>query len=716
MLAEDNPDLAEHADRAHHTDHTDHTVHTVHGTCLHDCPDSCGWVVTVRQAATDLPDLADQQPVAVQLRGNPQHPYNKGELCPKVTKYLDRVYSDQRVFTPLRRIGAKGSGQFEPISWTEALDEIASNFQSIISQYGAEAIMPYSSAGNQSLLAICYPERFWNRLGATRILRAICGPTVGAGVSMTNGTGQGIDPLEIEHAQLILLWATNTKVTNRHLWPTIQAARARGAQVVVIDPIRTVTADDADWFVQPLPGTDVALMLAMMHVLIRDGLIDQPWIDAHTTGFAELHDHVADWTPTRAATVCGLDAADIERLAALYGTVKPAVIRTLVGAEHHEHGAMMFRTMACLPALTGQWQYRGGGLARSIGNWTFQHFDEAALEGKHLLGDRQPRWLNMSRLGEILTATQNPPIRALMVWNCNPLVITPNAELVRQGLLRPDLFTVVHDQFVTDTARLADIILPATSQIEATDVVASWGHLWLGWNEAAIAPQGESVSNSELHRRLAQAMGYTEPELFEDDLSALRRGMPTIDIDQLRADGFVKMPYPDDGLPYGGGVFPTASGRVELFSTQLAKLGHPALPTYTAAAEGAGSLLAQRYPLQLLTPKQHQRFLNSSYAHLPRHGGAEDGPYLELCADDAASRTIADGQMVQVTNDRATLTLPARISGRLRQGVVSIPWGWWSQHHPDGRVANSLTNDTLTDWGGGVAFSDTLVQVSAVVN
>lgn len=672
----------------------------VHGTCHHDCPDSCGWQVTVRDG------------VAVQLRGNPDHPYSAGELCPKVNRFLDRVYSPDRITTPLRRVGTKGEGRFEPISWDEALAEIAARFDAIIASDGPGAILPYVSAGNQGLLALLFGERFWNRLGAATTTGALCGAVAGAGSASTHGTGKGLDPTELRHSRLILLWGTNTRLTNRHLWPTIEAARADGAQVVVIDPIRTITAESADWFVQPLPGTDVALMLAMMHVLVRDGLVDTEWVDAHTIGFPELRDHVAEWTPARAAAECGVDEADIERLATLYGTIRPAAIRTLIGAEHHEHGAMFFRTLTCLPALVGAWRDRGGGYARSVGVWSDALINSAQLMGPGLATSPR-RHVPMVRLGEVLTDADRS-VRALVVIACNPLVVVPNAEQVRLGLEREDLFTVVHDQFLTDTVRYADLVLPATTHIEALDVVPSWGHLHIGWNEPAIEPVGESVSNSELHRRLAGALGFTEPELFDDDLTALRQALPDVDVDELRRHGWVRVPYPADGRPFADGVFPTPSGRVELSSELLAALGRPALPTYEPAHESRSGdpELAGRFPFALLTPKRHTRFLNSSYSHLPKHGPLEGSPYVEMVAADATRLGLVEGDLARVWNDRAELVLPVGITDRVRAGVVAVPWGWWRHQHGDGPTANSLTNDALTDWGGGVAYSSTLVAVA----
>ncbi|MGB0112198.1 MAG: molybdopterin-dependent oxidoreductase [Ilumatobacteraceae bacterium] len=693
---------------------------TVNGTCHHDCPDSCGWTVTVDDG------------VAVKLRGNPEHPYSAGELCPKVNRFVDRVYDPNRLLYPLRRVGPKGSGEFERVSWDDALTEIGTRLRAIIDEHGAESVLPFSDAGNQSLLSMMgLSGRFFGHMGASNLVRAICGPTVGAGMRMTNGSGRAMDALEIEHSQLIVLWATNTKLTNRHLWPTIETARSRGARVVVIDPIRTLTADAidpdrGDQFIQPLPGTDIALMLAMMHVIIRDGLTNDRWIADHTSGYDELKTAVADWTPERAAAVTGVDAAVIEQFATDYATTRPAAIRTLIGAEHHENGAMFHRTLACLPALTGAWAERGGGIAKSVGSYSdalvdlpaYMRPDLEVAGGRHVA-----RTLNMSRLGESLTTphagqADGPGVHAFIVWNCNPLVIVPNAEVVRRGLERDDLFTVVHEQFLTDTAKYADIVLPATTQVESTDVVLPWGHLWLGWNEAAIEPVGESCSNTEFFRRLAGAMGYAEPSLYDDDDTLLRAGLPSVDLDELRRVGWMRVPYPDDGRPFGDGDFDTPSGRVEFVSEQLARMGQPRVPVYVPPREGPGGdpdLLA-RYPLQLMTPKHHTRFLNSAYAQLPKHGPAEGGPFVELDAVDAAARGLRDGATARVWNDRASVEVPVKITERLRPGLASIPFGWWMQHHPDGKVANSLTNDTLTDWGGGVAYSDTLVQIEAATN
>ncbi len=678
---------------------------TVHGVCHHDCPDTCGWVVET-----------DDKGVAVRMRGDEDHPFSAGELCPKVNRFLDRVYHPDRILTPLRLVGAKGSGAFEPVTWEVALRDVGERLTDLVNTHGGECVLPFSDAGNQSVLSLHgISSRFFNHIGASRLLRNICGPTVGAGLSMTNGNGKSLDPMEIEHSRLIVLWGTNTRLTNRHLWPTIEKARAAGARLVVIDPVKTITADaadgDDDYFLQPLPGTDIALMLAVMHIIIRDDLVDDEWVSEHTLGFDELSTHVATRTPEWAAAITGLSVADIERFARDYATIGPAVIRTLVGAEHHENGGMFFRTIACLPALIGAWKHRGGGIARSVGMWQDSMIDEAALTRPDLLAGRSPRTLNMSRLGEILTDT-DPPVHAIIMWNVNPLVSVPNAELIKRGMVRDDLLTIVHEQFMTDTAKYADYVFPATTQIESADITPSWGHLYLGWNEPAIDPLGESVSNPEFFRRLSAAMGLTEPSLFDDDLTMLRDILVNVDLDELRAQHRVRVPYPEDGRPFGAGEFATTSGRVEFVSERLEAMGQPRLPDFVAPQEGPGGPLHDRFPLQLMTSKRHLRFLNSGYSHMDTHGGAEDGPFIEIDEHDAVARSLSEGDRVRVFNDRGSLELPVRISSKVRPGVVVVPWGWWEQHHRDGSVANSLTSDTLTDWGGGVAFYDTLVEVS----
>jgi anaerobic selenocysteine-containing dehydrogenase len=634
-------------------------------------------------------------------------------LCPKVNRFLERVYSPDRLLQPLVRTGPKGLGHFERVSWETALELVAGRVNEIVADWGGEAILPWWDAGTQGLIQMSsLDRRFFGRLGASRLVGSLCGATAGAGTAATNGTGLAADPMTVRFSNLILLWATNTRLTNRHLWPFIEEARSNGAEVVVIDPIRTATARAADWFVQPLPGTDIALMLAMMHVLIRDDLIDTEYVQAHTFGFEQLAERVAGWTPGRAAAVCGVAGSDIERLALAYGTIRPALIRTLIGAEHHENGAMFYRTLACLPALTGSWKDRGGGLARSVGSWADGNVDDSVFDWT---GRESRRSINMNHLGRALTDTElAPPIKGLFVWNGNPAVTVPNAAAIQRGLERNDLFTVVGEQFMTDTARYADVIFPATTQLEQVDVVPSWGHLYLGWNEPAIAPRGESIPNTELWRRLAGAMGFDEPELFESDEALISSALVNVDQDTLRTAGFVRLDVPHDLQPYADGGFGTAHGKVDFFSKSLAERGHDPLPDFVPPGESvAGNpALGARFPLALLTPKHHTRFLNSSYTHLPKHGPVEGGPFVELDPLDALERSIAEGDLVDIWNDRARLRLPARITDRLRPGIVAVPFGWWSQDHGGQGTANALTNDAPTDWGGGVAYSDTLVQVA----
>jgi anaerobic selenocysteine-containing dehydrogenase len=679
--------------------------HTINGTCHHDCPDSCGWTVTVDQG------------VAVKLRGNPKHPYSKGELCPKVNHLLERVYSPDRITTPLKRTGPKGSGSFEQISWDEALATIATKWHSIISTHGSEAIMGLLDAGNQSLLAMHAHERFMQRLGASRMTDNICGQAAGVGWAATYGNSRGGDPESIQHAKCIVLWGTNTRLTNRHLWPLIEAGKANGATVICIDPLRTITATESDWFIQPLPGTDTALMLGIINEWIQHDQIDREYVSAHSTGFAELAAEAALWDVERVAKTCGLTTADVVQLAATIAAAPPAHFRSLIGAEHREQGAQFFRLLTTLPVLLGSWRHRGGGASRSTGVWT--RSIASPIPNDLPVQIRLPRGLAQHQMAQWLTdESMEIPVASLLVWNFNPLVTLPNAELSRVGLSRQDLFTVVHEQFMTDTARYADIVLPATTQIEASDVVQSWGSLHVNWNEAAIAPVGESVSNAELFRRLALAMGYTESSLFLTDQEWLEQSMPGtnphasgITPDTLRAADALRLTVDEDLRPYAHGGFATVGGKAHLASTDMAASGLGLVATYSPANEGPQGSMADMFPLSLMTPKVHTRFLNASYAQSSKHGGREGGPWVELTAADAASRGIAEGDTVEVFNHRSSLHLPARIGTYVRDGVVAVPFGWHSAGHMDGRTANALTNDTVTSFGGGVAYSDTMVQV-----
>ena len=678
------------------------------GTCHHDCPDSCGWEVSVENG------------VAVKLRGNSEHPFSQGELCPKVNRFLERVYSPERILYPLARNGPKGSGEFRQISWDEALGLVAEGIHSVIDNFGGEAVMPWGSAGTQGLIQMnSLDRRFFAKIGSSRQVDSLCGATAKAGASLTLGSPLSSDPMDIEFSQLILLWGTNTRLANRHLWPFIEKARARGAKVVVIDPIRTMTAESADVFVQPLPGTDVALMLAMMHILIRDDLVDHDYLEKYTDGFDELSVQVTEWTPLRAAQVCGISVDDIESLARDYGTIRPSFIRTLIGAEHRQHGAMFFRALSCLPMLVGAWREKGGGFARSVGSYAAVNVDDSVFTVDSLSAGRERRPLSMNEIGQVLNDHNlDPAVKALFVYNGNPLVTAPNAELIRQGLERDDLFTVVSEQFMTDTARYADVIFPACTQIEQVDVVPAWGHLYLGWNEKAIEPLGESVPNTELWRRLALAMGFSEPELFEDDESLIASALHDVDLDQLRTTGFVRLSLPEDLLPYAQGGFATASGKAALINHSLPAVGMPALPTYEVGDEMQGGINSQdMYPLSLMSPKTHVRFLNSSYSHLAHHCDAEGEMSCELDLSDATSRGIQDGDQVRVFNGRGSLDVVARVKssgGRVRSGLVLVPFGWVGVRTKDMKTVNALTNDQAADFGGGVAFYDTMVQVEKI--
>jgi anaerobic selenocysteine-containing dehydrogenase len=670
----------------------------VRGACGHDCPDTCGWVV----------DVVDGE--AVRLAGDPTHPFSRGTLCAKVNHYLERVYHTDRVLHPLKRVGAKGEGKFTRVSWDEALADIAARWTAIAATHGAEAILPYSSAGTQGLIQQnSIDMRLFGSMGCSQLERAICGGVASAGMKATIGVGSGIDPEQIVHSRFIVLWGTNTIVTNLHYWPYVREARDRGATVVVVDPVRTRTAEAADWHLAIRPGADATLALAMMHVIIRDGLVDDDYVSKYAVGYDALVARVADYAPAVVADAVGLPAEEIERFAKAYATTQPSLLRPLIGIEHHTNGAMQFRTVACLPVLTGAWKHRGGGLARST---HALHFATLDMDGVLRPDVWTPgvRTLNMRDLGrDLCDTTLAPPVKALMVYGANPAVTIPNQNAIVKGLAREDLFTVVHDLVVTDTARFADYVLPATSQIEHLDLSPAWGHLYLSLNRPAIASRGESLSNTELFRRLARALGRTEPWLFESDEAMLRTALSSghpwlegITYERLWEEGRVRLSCPDDWRPFAEGGFPTRSGKAELYSEALAERGLDPLPAGNIPS-GTG--------LQLITGKT-LHFLNSGYSHIDRHSSRTGTLFIELHDDDARRRGVATGDLVTVTSDVGGVQAVCQVSTRVRPGVAWMPFGGLSDAGGAKLSVNVLTAENPTDWGGGSGYYDTFVEVA----
>ena len=679
------------------------------GTCHHDCPDSCGWVATAVDG------------VLTKVKGNPNHPFSKGELCPKVNKFVGRVNHDDRLLTPLIRTGAKGAGEFREATWDEALELIVNEVSRVRDTYGGEVILPWWSAGTQGLIQKdATSKALFAKLGASRMGGNVCGMASGYGMASVYGAGLGSDPMQAEHSDQIILWGTNTRLTNRHYWPVVEAAQARGARVVVIDPIRTITADKADLVIQPLPGTDVAMLLAIAQVLIAEDFLDEDYIDSYTTGFDKFAAHVAGHTPEWAAPLCGVGADVIRSLARSVGETPKTMLRALIGIEHHFSGPVMYRLLSMIPLLTGSHRVLGGGFARSVGSWA-----EASDVDPDAVGalarvvapeGGATRMLDQPRLGHSLTALDDP-VHALMMWNGNPVLSMPDSATIRRGLEREDLFTVVSEQFMTDTARYADVVLPAAMETEQLDVMPAWGHLWIGWNEPATAPLGEAVPNTEMFRRLATAFGFTEPELHLSDEAQIDIGVADhVDMDALKADGFVRVSdFPKDHLPYAEGGFRTADGRARFVAETHGVPGLTPLPEWVPVAEGPGSALMERFPLMLQTPKKATRFLNTSYSNLAAHAGRETRPHIELDPIDADARGLSDGDFARVFNDRASLTLPVALSDRLRPGVAVVPWGYVDDAYgSEAGSVNDLTNADDTEFGHGSNYGDTLVEVQAL--
>ena len=655
---------------------------------------------------------------AIEIKGAPDHPTTGGTLCTKVARYLDRTYSPDRLRYPMRRVGSKGEGRFARISWDDALGEISERFRAIAeSPDGPQAILPYSYAGTMGLLqGSSMDRRFFHRRGASLLDRTICAAAGKAGWAAVVGASMGMDVEEYVNSRLILIWGSNPVTSNLHFWTRAQEAKRRGARLVAIDPYRSVTAEKCHEHIALLPGTDAALAFGIMHLLIERGHIDRDYVDRHTIGFDALAQRVREWTPDRVAATCGIPREQVVRLAQDYGTLKPAAIRLNYGMQRVHGGGNAVRAVACLPALIGAWREpAGGALLSSSGTYPV---DSAALERPDLIHG-SPRTINMSAIGDALTRANDPPVRAIYVYNSNPVAVAPDSSRVVAGFSRPDLFCVVHEIFRTDTADYADVLLPATTQLEQTDIHNSYGHLYALANNPAIAPIAEALPNTEVFRRLAARMGFTDPCFMESDDDLARQAYRThdvraegIDWDRLKEDGWQRLNVPRPYAPFANGGFPTRSGKCEFWSDTLARQGEDPLPAYVPPRESAASnpSLAVRYPLGFISPPA-RNFLNSSFSHLPAFLAEEKTPHLDIHPGDAATRGIGSGDPVRIFNDRGSLLATARVTDRARPGVVVAPSVWWRKLAPGGENANAVTSQALTDLGRAATFYDCLVEV-----
>jgi anaerobic selenocysteine-containing dehydrogenase len=686
------------------------SLKVVRAACPHDCPDTCAMLVTVEDGR------------AVKVAGDPQHPFTRGFLCTKVANYHERTHSPGRVKTCLRRTGKKGQGSFEPISWDEALDEIASRFKELArSAEGAQSILPYSYCGTMGFVqSQSMDRRFFHRLGASQLDRTICASAGTEGYKSAYGATIGTDPERFSEARLILLWGTNTLTANVHLWPQVLEARQKGARLIAIDPRRTRTADQCDEHIAPLPGTDAALALGMMNVIFSEGLEDRDYLERYTVGADRLRARAREFTPERVARICGLEPETVLRLARLYAETRPSVIRINYGLQRHAGGGMAVRAVSCLPAVTGAWRDPAGGVLLSTSG-TFP-INYQALERPDLMPTPRPRTLNMSQLGDVLLEEADLPVRALYVYNSNPAAVAPDQARVLEGLRREDLFTVVHEQFMTDTADYADIVLPATTQLEHFDLHKAYGHLYLVVNERAIAPLHEAKSNSEVFRLLAARLGFEEDCFRDSDEEIARQAISTdhpafrdITLEGLREQGWMRLNVPETFAPFAEGNFPTRSGKCELYSENLEAQGLEPVPDYIPPRESKDSApaLAARFPLALISPAAHA-FLNSSFANLSKQLGQERYPFIEIHPEDAEGRGILEGDCVRAFNERGACELRAVVTTRARPGVVVSPSVWWNKLSPDGANINQLTSQSLTDMGGGATFYDALVEVERI--
>ncbi|MGY6127150.1 molybdopterin-containing oxidoreductase family protein (plasmid) [Paraburkholderia strydomiana] len=681
--------------------------------CPHDCPDTCAMRVTVEAGR------------AIKVVGDPDHPPTQGALCTKVSRYAERVHHPHRLTTPMKRIGRKGDGRFEPISWGEAF-ELGAKHLSEIAQRAPEAILPYSYAGTMGLVqGDSIAQRFFHKLGASQLDRTICAAAGAAGLKYTYGAGIGMLTEFFDESEVILVWGSNPIASNLHFWTRAQQAKRQGARLIAIDPYRSLTAEKCHQHIALKPGTDGALALGMMNVLISEDLLDHAYITKHTLGFDELKARALGYPPSRVAEICGIDEEVIVDLARLYGSTKKAAIRLNYGLQRVRGGGNAVRAIACLPSLTGAWRERAGGALLSSSGWA--PVDTHALQRPDLMPGwptRPSRVINMNAIGDALLhpgdATFGPKIEAIVVYNSNPVAVAPDSERVAAGFAREDLFTIVLEHFQTDTADYADLLLPATTQLEHLDVHKSYGHTHVMVNLPAIPPVGDARPNTEIFRGLARQMGLDEPSLFESDetvaRSALRwqdKTLEGVDWESLKRVGWAKLNLPD--APFAEGGFRTPSGKCEFYSERLAQQGLDPLPDYVPPYESAESApeLAARYPLAMISPPA-RNFLNSTFVNVESLRSTEGEPHLDIHPADAGSRDIVDGDQVRIFNDRGSMQARARVTDRARQGLVVGLSIWWKKLAPDGRNANQVTSQALTDLGGSATFYDCLVQVERV--
>jgi anaerobic selenocysteine-containing dehydrogenase len=676
-------------------------AHVVRAACPHDCPDTCAMLVTVEGGR------------AVRVAGNPDHATTQGALCTKVSRYTERSYHPERVLTPLKRVGPKGLGRFTPVSWDEALDDIAARLRAIAAR-NPEAVLPYSYAGTMGLVqGESMASRFFHRLGASLLDRTICSSAGGDALAATYGAKVGMRVEFFAESRLILIWGSNSIASNLHFWTLAQQAKRAGAKLICIDPRRTETAEKCHQHIALLPGTDGALALGVMHELVAHGWLDHDYLARHVDGWPALQERALQWPPERAAAVCGITADEVRGLARDYGSTRPAAIRLNYGMQRVRGGGNAVRLIALLPCLVGAWRHRAGGLLLSSSGWFKEVRNDAWLQRPDLLAGRQPRTLNMSTIGDDLnraaSAAFGPKIEAVIVYNSNPVAVAPQSRQVVAGFAREDLFTVVLEHFMTDTADHADYVLPSTTQLEHWDVHGTYGHTSVLLNQPAIAPLGESRPNTAVFRALAARLGFDDP-CFSDDDETLARGAfkpEAAPFETLLRQGWAQLPLAE--APFADGGFPSASGKAIVDAPGLGVPDH--LPNYESVA--SSPLLAQRFPLAMISPPA-RHFLNSTFVNVKSLRSIEGEPLLELHPADAAPRGIASGAEVQVFNDRGRYVCRAEVSERARPGVVNGLGVWWRKLGRDGTNVNELTHQQLTDIGRAPAFYDCLVEVAAL--